>query len=166
MPIEYLNRRQFIIAIGCAGATAIAVPVEGGDESRVLYNVNYQTAIGLGDEPATVVDRFGRNRMTRMSRSLLTRPGVEAHVMSTEDHVHNLSNVQARDSATNVAVLLFEWNSPVGSHETQFLHSAVPRHTDAYLYTGNRDVCLPHPSSRRILEADIREHPQHQISLH
>jgi len=60
MSIEYLNRRQFIIAISCAGTATIAVPAAGGDESRALYNVNYQTAIGPGDEPATVVDRFGQ----------------------------------------------------------------------------------------------------------
>ncbi len=54
------NRRQFIIAITYTATTTIAVPVEGSDESRALYNVNYQTAIGPGDEPATVVDRFGQ----------------------------------------------------------------------------------------------------------
>lgn len=58
--VEYMNRRQFIIAISCAGTTTIAVPVAGSDKSRPLYNVNYQTAVGLGDEPATVVDRFGQ----------------------------------------------------------------------------------------------------------
>ncbi len=60
MTIEHFNRRQFIIAISCAGTTTVAVPVAGGDESQALYNVNYQTAIGQGDEPATVVDRFGQ----------------------------------------------------------------------------------------------------------
>jgi len=60
MSIEYFNRRQFIISITYTATTAIAVPVEGSDESRPLYNVNYQTAIGPGDEPATVVDRFGQ----------------------------------------------------------------------------------------------------------
>jgi hypothetical protein len=59
MTIEHLNRRQFIIAMSCAGTVTIAVPVAGGDESRPVYNVNYQTAIGLGDEPATV-HRFGQ----------------------------------------------------------------------------------------------------------
>lgn len=34
--------------------------MDGGDDSRALYNVNYRTAIGLGDEPATVVGRFGQ----------------------------------------------------------------------------------------------------------
>lgn len=57
---ECLSRREFIIALGCTGALRIPVLAQRGDDSRVLYNINYQTAIGLGDEPASIVDRFGQ----------------------------------------------------------------------------------------------------------
>ena len=60
MANEGPNRRQFIIALGCTGVLSIPVLAQHGDDSAVLYNLNYQTAIGLGDEPASIVDRFGQ----------------------------------------------------------------------------------------------------------
>jgi hypothetical protein len=55
-----LNRRHFLFGLASLGTLAIDQPAQGFDEARVLYNRNYQTAIGVGDEPLTFVDRFGQ----------------------------------------------------------------------------------------------------------
>lgn len=79
-----LSRRQFMIELGLAGALRFDAPkrlvrglVHSGSSSTVelhdagkrgldcaasLYNKNWQTAIGLRDEPASIVDRFGQLR--------------------------------------------------------------------------------------------------------
>src|ERR1035441_736952 len=60
MDIKHLNRRQFMIALGWVGTLPFDAPIQGIDYSPTLHNTNWQTAIGLGDEPASIVDRFGQ----------------------------------------------------------------------------------------------------------
>ena len=60
MKSEGPNRRQFIIGLGGACTSSAFILADGNDYSPSLCAVNYQTAVGVGDEPATVVDRFGQ----------------------------------------------------------------------------------------------------------
>jgi GH15 family glucan-1,4-alpha-glucosidase len=87
MRMGYPNRRQFMIAIGCAGTLNFAVPVEGSDYLPTLYSINYQTAIGIADEPATIVDRFGQ-------------------LKSDDANVPELANAARGGGSRNVNVLL------------------------------------------------------------
>ena len=60
MANEGPNRRQFLLALGCTGVLSIPVLAQHVDDPAILYNLNYQTAIGVGDEPASIVDRYGQ----------------------------------------------------------------------------------------------------------
>lgn len=57
---ESLNRRPFIIALGCTGVLSVPFLARHADDSAILCNLNYQTAIGIGGEPASIVDRFSQ----------------------------------------------------------------------------------------------------------
>ncbi len=49
-----------MMGLACASAFTIDAPLEGAEEHPPRYNKNYQTAIGIGDEPISIVDRFGQ----------------------------------------------------------------------------------------------------------
>jgi len=110
MDSAYLTRRQFMIAMGCVGTLGVVTPTNGSDSSPSLYNVNYQTAIGLGDEPATVVDRFGQ-------------------LKSDDANVPELANA-ARGGGSRNGNLLIEIGSPARPIST---FQAVQSLEDGYL---------------------------------
>src|ERR1039458_1170521 len=83
VPLGRLSRRKFILASGgIVGATTLlsetphklmagsqSLPAHSGEQASSsgppLYNADVQTAIGLGDELASIVDRFGQVRSRR-----------------------------------------------------------------------------------------------------
>ena len=88
----------------------MVLPADGSDYSPSLCNVNYQTAVGVGDEPATVVDRFGQ-------------------LKSDDANVPELANA-ARGGGSRNANLLIEIGSPMRAISTL---KAVQSLEDGYL---------------------------------
>ena len=94
MDTKVLSRRQFMMEIGIAGALALDAPalpfqkaIRSQSNATSLYNKNWQTAIGLGDEPATIVDRFGQ-------------------LKSDDANVPELANAAMGGGSRNVKVLI------------------------------------------------------------
>jgi GH15 family glucan-1,4-alpha-glucosidase len=58
MNIEESNRRQFLAALSAMGVLT-ARSLRATEKAELSYR-NYQTAIGVGDEPISIVDRFGQ----------------------------------------------------------------------------------------------------------
>jgi len=83
-----------MMEIGLAGALALDAPalpfqkaIRSERNATSLYNKNWQTAIGLGDEPATIVDRFGQ-------------------LKSDDANVPELANAAMGGGSRNVKVLI------------------------------------------------------------
>ena len=110
MNIPDLNRRRFLFGMASAGFLAADYPLRGADAARALYNRNYQTAIGVGDEPLTFVDRFGQ-------------------LKSDDANVPELANAARGGGSRNVTAFLYVGNplQPVSAFK------ASQRLEDGYL---------------------------------
>jgi hypothetical protein len=83
------NRRQFLLNSGAAlglanvglnvhlpaapfaqAPRAAQAPLPGPNNPALLYNTNLQTAIGMGDEPPGIVDKFGQLRTRNVQTTL------------------------------------------------------------------------------------------------
>ena len=101
MKIGDLNRRQFVAGVAGMGVLvgdAFAELARPSDKNTPLYNRNYQTAIGIGDEPISIVDRFGQ-------------------LKSDDANVPQLANAARGGGSRNVKVLI-EIGDPARSVST------------------------------------------------
>jgi len=110
MLIPDLNRRRFLFGMASAGVLAADLHLQASDEVRTLYNRNYQTAIGVGDEPLTFVDRFGQ-------------------LQSDDANVPELANAARGGGSRNVTALLYVGNP----HQPVSTFKASQRLDDGYL---------------------------------